>query len=138
MLYRKGNRWALCPFKVRYIQHDEEIEQYSHDKDWWLNFEERWDHTEIVEFIDVEYTDQQLDRFKDIEFMPEDFGHVYSEYVKTGTFIDDLPKDHSFDLIKMRYENELQGVELSQREINEIMHGIQLSDLEIRMIMGGL
>ena len=35
-----------------YIQHGEEIRQYvmSEGHDWWLEFEEKWEHTEIIEF----------------------------------------------------------------------------------------
>ena len=60
MLYFKNNRWNVSTEKVRYTQHGEEIEQYvgveSHD--WWIDFEEKWEHTEIIEFIPVEPTQE--------------------------------------------------------------------------------
>jgi len=88
IFYKNG--WHLCSEKVKYIQHGEEIEQYvgSEGKEWWLDFEEKWEHTEIIEFIPVEPTEMQLNRFDEVAQLniPEGFGGELSAYVKFGIF----------------------------------------------------
>lgn len=140
MLYRKGRQWMLCPYKINYMQHGEQHEQYASEKDWWLDFEGQWEHTKIIGIIEVEYTDEQVARYEDVRFMPEDFSDIYSAYVEFGSFPDrdDLQLGHPFRLVQLKKENERLGVEVSQREINEITHGIQLSEFEIRLMIGGL
>ncbi len=90
MLFYKNGKWHVCSEKVRYIQHDEEIEQYvgSEGNQWWVDFEEKWEHTEIIEFISVEPTEEQLDRFEEINQLniKEGFGHECSQYVEFGIF----------------------------------------------------
>lgn len=104
VIYYKDGRWNLNPYLVKYNQHGENLEKYTEDKEWWLDFEEKWDHTEVLEFVDVEYTTEQKERFKQIEHLPEDFGKTYSDYVKDGSFNDDMPSQHPFNLIRMKYE----------------------------------
>lgn len=136
MVHYKNNRWHLCTEKVRYIQHGQEVEQYvgSEGHDWWIDFEERWEHTEIIEFIPVEPTQEQMDRYGEILELglPDGFGGLLSDYVEKGEF----PEGHNHPLaiLQLKKENERQGVELSEREIDEIMLGIQLSDLEIQLL----
>lgn len=104
IIYYKDGRWNLNPYLVKYNQHGENLEKYTEDKEWWLDFEEKWDHTEVLEFVDVEYTTEQKERFKQIEHFPEDFGSAYSEYVKDGSFSGDTPSDHPFSLVRIRHE----------------------------------
>ncbi len=89
MIFYK-NGWHLCNEKVRYIQHGEEITQYvgSEGHDWWLDFEEKWGHTEIIEFIPVEPTEEQLGRFEEINQLniPEGFNAELGDYVESGVF----------------------------------------------------
>ena len=89
MIYYK-NGWHLCNEKVKYKQHDEEIIQYvmSEGHDWWVDFEEKWEHTEIIEFIPVEPTQEQLDRLEEINQLniPDGFGYECSQYVEFGIF----------------------------------------------------
>lgn len=43
--------------------------------------------------------------------------------------------------INLEQENRQQGIELSKREINEIIQGIEISDIEIRVLeleLGGI
>lgn len=89
LIYYK-NGWRLCSEKVKYIQHGEEITQYvgSEGHDWWVDFEEKWEHTEIIEFIPVEPTQEQLDRLEEINQLniPDGFGYECSQYVEFGIF----------------------------------------------------
>ena len=80
----------MCEHKVKYIQHGEEITQYvmSEGHDWWIDLEEKWEHTEIIEFIPVEPTEEQLGRFEEINQLniPEGFGAELCDYVEHGIF----------------------------------------------------
>lgn len=43
--------------------------------------------------------------------------------------------------VNLEQENQQQGVELSEREINEIIIGVQISDIEIQLLelqLGGM
>lgn len=112
MLYRRGNQWELYPHRVRYIQHGEEIEQWAlPNKEWWINFADKWEHTQIIEFIDLELSEEQLARFEEIKNMPEDFIDVYIEYILNGTFPEEFPNTHPLMLVKLLKENEQFKVE---------------------------
>ena len=90
MLYYKNSQWHLCQEKVHYAQHGEEITQFvgSEGHQWWVDFDEKWEHTEIIEFIPVEATQEQLDRFEEINQLniKEGFGAELSDYVEFGIF----------------------------------------------------
>lgn len=105
MIYYK-NRWHMCNEKVKYIQHGEEIIQYvmSEGHDWWIDFEEKWEHTEILEFIAVEPTEEQLGRFEEVIQLniPEGFGGELSAYVENGIF----PEGFSHVLRPLQIEKE--------------------------------
>lgn len=108
MLSRKDNQFELCPYKVRYTQHGEEIEQWAlPNKEWWIDFEQRWEHTEIIEFTELELSDEQLARFEEIKYMPEDFTHIYEEYVLSGGTSNDvkIPTHHPFQTIRLQAAN---------------------------------
>ena len=89
MLYRKNNEWSIVPFKVKYTERGKEKEQYTHDKQWWLDFAEKWDHIEILEFIDVIPTADQAARVEEIKGIEEGFCAECSEYVETGELCED-------------------------------------------------
>lgn len=132
----------MCEHKVKYIQHGEEITQYvgSEGHDWWVDFEGKWEHTEIIEFIPVEPTQEQLDRFEEINQLniKEGFGHECSQYVEFGIFPESF--NHPLRKLQVYKENIQQGIELSEREIQEIIQGRQISDLEIQLLelQGGM
>lgn len=90
LIFWKKGKWHLCNEKVKYIQHGEGIIQYvmSEGHDWWLDFEEKWGHTEIIEFIQVEPTQEQLSRFEEVVQLNilEGFGGELSGYVELGIF----------------------------------------------------
>ena len=141
MIYYK-NRWHLCNEKVKYMQNDKEITQYvmSEGHDWWIDFESKWEHTEIIEFIPVEPTLEQLDRLEEINKLniPDGFGSMLSDYVGNGVFPKSL--NHPLRYLQVYKENIQQGIELSEREIQEIVQGRQISDLEIQLLelQGGM
>ena len=106
IFYKNGN-WHLCSEKVRYIQHGEEITQYvgSEGHDWWVDFEQKWEHTEILEFIPVEPTQEQLQRLEEINELriPDGFGTICSDYVREGIFPEGV--NHPLKGLQLQKEN---------------------------------
>ncbi len=89
MLIKDGDCFRLYPWKIRYRQHGQEIEQWAlPNKQWWTDFAAKWEHTEILEFIEVELTEAQLERAAEIEAMPLDEGYrsMAIEYILHGVF----------------------------------------------------
>ena len=110
MIVRKGKQWHMYPHEVKYTQHGEQYEQWAlPNKQWWINFAEQWEHTEIIEFTEVDLTEEQLARFEEIKDMPEDFSELYENYILTGDTSNDfeLRTNHPFNIIRLRKENEL-------------------------------
>jgi hypothetical protein len=104
IFYKNG--WHLCNEKVKYIQHGEEMIQYvgSEGHDWWVDFEEKWEHTEILEFIEVEPSAEQLVRLDEINELgiPDGFGYELSQYVEFGIFPDGI--NHALRPIQIQKE----------------------------------
>jgi|LSQX01.3.fsa_nt_gb hypothetical protein len=131
IFYKNG--WRLCSEKVRYIQHGEEIEQYvgSEGKEWWLDFEEKWEHTEIIEFIPVEPTQEQLDRFEEINQLniKEGFGHECSQYVEFGIFPEGF--NHILRPIQILKQQDEQDTYLVDNDfrLSLIEMGVSIGDL---------
>lgn len=89
MLYRKNGEWKLCSHKLKYEQFGKQYETYAHDLNWWEEFVSIWSHTKIISIENVIYTEEQLSRYEQIKYLPEDFGHVYSVFVENGEIIND-------------------------------------------------
>lgn len=111
MLYRAGNRWELCPYKVNYVQHGQEIEQYTHDPQFWEDFADRWDHTEIQSVEEVTYTDAEKERAEEVRRVPNGFHSAVVNYVKDGTFPEG--NNHPLRQLQNVKENESQGEDIN-------------------------
>jgi hypothetical protein len=127
MLEFKNGSWALPPFKVIYKQHGETLEQYTHDKQWWIDFAAQWEHTEILEFVDVTYTEVQLERLEEVQdITSEGFEYYAARYVLDGIFPDQLEgeekiKHHPFKTLQLEKGN---------KELGQLA-----TDLDIRLLM---
>ena len=132
IFYKNGN-WHLCSEKVRYIQHGEEITQYvcSEGHDWWVDFEQKWEHTEIIEFIPVEPTEEQLGRFEEVIQLnvPEGFGAELGSYVEFGIFPDGF--NHVLRPIQILKEQNEQDAYLVDNDfrLSLIEMGVDINDL---------
>lgn len=132
LIYYK-NGWRLCNEKVKYIQHGEEIIQYvmSEGHDWWVDFEEKWEHTEIIEFVPVVPTDEQINRLEEVNQLniKEGFGYECSQYVEFGIFPDGF--NHvlrPIQILKQQEEQDKYLIDLDFRQtLNEM--GVDINDL---------
>jgi hypothetical protein len=133
MIYYKNNKYHMCNEKVKYIQHGEELIQYvmSEGHDWWVDFEEKWEHTEIIEFIEVKPTQEQLDRLEEINQLniSDGFGYECSQYVEFGIFPEGF--NHvlrPIQILKQQEEQDKYLIDLDFRQtLNEM--GVNTNDL---------
>lgn len=89
MLRKEGEYLKLYPWKVKYTQHGIEYEQWAlPSKEWWTDFADKWEHTEIVEFVEVELTNEQLARAEEIEQLRIDEGYrdICIDYILHSQF----------------------------------------------------
>lgn len=140
MIYYKDNEYHIATELVKYIQHNEEIEQFigQEGRQWWIDFETMWEHTEILSITEMVVPQEQLDRLEQVNqlSLPDGFTTVIELYVKDGVFVDGV--SHPLRAIELEQIITEQAIELSEREINEIMMGMQISDMEIQLLeLGG-
>lgn len=109
MIYYK-NGWHIANEDIRYTNTEdgvvEEIIQPvgQEGHDWWLAFEERWDHMDIVEFTPREEpTAAQLERLAEVnEVLKKEGYHGYVEdYVFNGVFPEEI--DHPLTAIQNKH-----------------------------------
>ena len=93
MLYYDGTKWQICTEQIRYIEEKVEKVKYvgSEGRDWWLDLARRWDGLEIIEFIPVEPTPEQIERYQDILALKlgDGWGGTLGDYVEFGTVDED-------------------------------------------------
>lgn len=115
MIFYERGQWHFCTEKVRYIQRGQEVEQYvgQEGKQWWLDFAAKWDHTQIIEFVPVESTDEQLARLEEINHLriPDGFGAMLTNYVRDGVFPEGLA--HPLRQLQIAKEQERQDQDIA-------------------------
>ncbi len=86
-LIRTPSGWELPERKIHYIRNGEEFIQVMGDEgeQWWHDFCIKWPETEIVEFIDIEYTSEQLARLDEIQGAHGAYVDEVEAYVLEGT-----------------------------------------------------
>lgn len=101
MLFKSKEGLELAKIRVRYTKNEEEFEKKigEEGKQWWLDFAAKWEDTNIIEFVDIIYTAEQLSRFEEVKDIKvgED---VLNDYVIDAN-IENMPED-----FKLKKENE--------------------------------
>ena len=109
MIFYADGKWNMCSEKVKYLQHDEEKEQYvgSEGHQWWLDFAGKWAHTEIVEFTEVNPTQEQFKRLEQINQLGvrDGFTGTFSDYVESGVYPEGLR--HPLRILQTQSESEM-------------------------------
>ncbi len=109
MLYKTHDGWRLPERTVIYTQNGQTIEQPVGEEgiEWWQQFADKWEHTEIIEFTELHYTDEQLARLGEVQNIGEGYTAECESYVIDGT----IPDAEPFKIIRLEKEKaELQGV----------------------------
>lgn len=101
MIYREANQWALCPLEVTYEQNGKQLTAYTHDKQWWQNFADKWEHTRIVNFTKAEHPQIYFERLEKVKYMGEGHGEAVKRYVETGEFPDE------YDLAQLLHDGKV-------------------------------
>ncbi len=103
MLIKNGNQFEIYPWKVKYTEYGEEKENWAlPNKEWWIDFAEKWGHTEIVDFEEVTLTEGQLERVEAINGLEISDGHldVAINYVLNGSFPD--TQSHPLETLEIK------------------------------------
>lgn len=136
MVYYKNGKWNISDSKVRIRQDGINKEKYVgvEGKEWWINFARKWSDTEIIDFIDVTPSKEQLSRIDNVndQNISDGFSCIIGDYVRNGNFPTDI--NNKLRNLQLEEVNQQQGVDISQREIGEIMLGMQVSDIEIELL----
>ena len=101
MLYNSKEGLELSTLKVRYMRNGETIEQEvgQEGKQWWLDFASKWDDTEIIGFVDVAYTVEQLTKFEEIRGLSI-ATNILNDYVMEGIVGEGL------EMLQLKKENQ--------------------------------
>ncbi|HZK22794.1 MAG TPA: hypothetical protein VFC62_01690 [Atopostipes sp.] len=117
MLYRdyETNEWKLMPLKATFLQHEKEHEQYVIDEDDLSPYEEMA-HIDNLEFEEVEYDQDVINRLDEVKDYPASEAETVNEYVLN--------------------DNILEGTSLALKKQNDLL---EASILEMTlMFMGGM
>lgn len=141
MLFYKDNKWNITSGKVKYTRDNKQIEQYvgAEGKEWWTDFDNKWDDMEVIEFSDLVPNEIQLIRLEEINSMGlgDGFSDALGEYVMNGVFPNEI--GHILKDLEYRNSNIQQGILLTEMEINEMVQGMQITDIEIQLLeLGGI
>ena len=89
MIYKENGEWKFCGYKVKYKQGDTEKEQWAlPSKEWWEKTCNKHNKLELIGFEEVELTQEQQERFEEIQDLRLGEGHRQSliDYVLEGDF----------------------------------------------------
>lgn len=140
MLYIEEGEWKLAPNKVIYEQNGEKMEHYTNDKEWWEDFAAKWDHTEIIEFEDVSWSEEERKRLEEVQDVGEAYGYFVERYVTEGVFPDELEdteerlRNHPMQILQLKKEDSALGQLATQAELEDITLGQKASDIELRLM----
>ena len=105
-LYLKDNgEWALYPYIVRYTRKEEKVEQLTDDVEWFNKFADKWEDFTIDEVVELEYTQEQLDRLAEVQNIPVKHFDEISDYVINGIIRVDSDVFAKKNIARLRNEN---------------------------------
>ena len=123
MLYYKDNRWNISESIVKFTNDGETVEQYIgvEGKQWWLDLEKLHEGIEIIDFTDVDITENQLERLEEVNNLNIKDGHseTLGDYVINGN----LP---------LEVEHILRPLQIVKEQLTQDEY---LLDLEFRQTM---
>ena len=109
MLYYNNNEWYISDVQVKFTDSEVEYIKYVGQEglEWWSELEDLHENIIIVEFIDVEVTDEQLERLEEINELNIGDGHsnILGDYVIDNNF--PLEVNHVLKDLQNKKENEI-------------------------------
>lgn len=81
-------KFKLAEQQITYIHRDERITKPigAEGKDWWIEFEKKWQDMKIIEIKPFIPTEEQLKRFEEIKNLPEEKYADAICYMENGEF----------------------------------------------------
>ena len=81
-------KFKLAEEQITYIHRDEKVTKPigSEGKDWWLEFEKKWQDMKIIEIKPFKPTEEQLKRFEVIKDLSEEKYFDANYYMENGEF----------------------------------------------------
>lgn len=147
MLQRNDGKLEFPKHRIKYTQHGRPLEALTSDLEWWVKFEELWSHTEINLIEDLNYTDEQLARLEEIQFLDNGFEHIGYRYALDGVFPDEYENEddrmmkHPLETIKLQKNQITIGQMMSDKDIEMLekdfyiqMLGQQVTELELQLL----
>ena len=90
MIYfdNEKQKYVLSTETIKYVHNDETVEKPigSEGKDWWIEFEKKWEDMKIIEIKPFVPTEEQLRRFEEIKDFPEEKYSEATYYMENGKF----------------------------------------------------
>lgn len=89
LLYNEiENKIKKAEFKVTYNQYGEEKTAYTNDVNWYYEFAEKWEHTDVISVEEVLLSQEQMSRLYEIESVSHEYIECCEEYVLSGNVND--------------------------------------------------
>lgn len=110
MIYKKDNEFILANKKVVFTENDKQKEKVvgKEGVEWWDKLAAKHNHIEIIEFLDITYNQDQLDRFEEVKGLKGDLDEI-EEYILNGEVSIDTEKPaKNFKDLKLKKEMEKQ------------------------------
>lgn len=88
MIYIKNNELVLADEMVTFERNGKVYEEEvgEEGKEWWFDFEKKWENMKIINFKKIEFSEEQLLRLEEIKELELNNCDAVGEYVETGTF----------------------------------------------------
>lgn len=113
-MYYEGNKWNISDKKVIFKDSGEQKDKPigAEGMEWWDELETLHDDIEVLEFTDIEISEEQLFRLEEVNKLsiPEGHSEIVGDYIKSGSF-PDLPNHVLKDLQFTKMFNIMLGVE---------------------------
>ena len=109
MLYYQDNQWHCCTLKMLYTEYGVPTYKCIYDKEWWINFSNKWNHINNLTFEYLTPSVRQLERLDlvNTQNIPEGFMSEVDEFVYNGRvlnpdniYFQNIIEDPDLDIFK--------------------------------------
>lgn len=107
-------KFKLAEQQITYIHREERITKPigAEGKDWWIEFEKKWQDMKIIEIKPFIPTEEQLKRFEEIKDFPEEKYFEANYYMENGEF----PEVEEPEVIKETTLDDIQKTQMTTME----------------------
>lgn len=99
LVHKDNGKWEMVSHKVKYAEHGITNESYTSNPDWYEKFAQIHDYFQLIEVVEMTYTDEQIERLHEVEEMTNLSDNVINNYVINGIIGEGL------EIFALRKEN---------------------------------